>query len=86
MFRHSATEFVLTAARPNLGWLDSHRGAMRVELEDVSDDYGILAVQGPRSRVVLAGLAPGMASPGSRRRRPSSDTSSTPRRRSARRR
>ena len=26
------------------------RGRLRVEIEDVSDDYGILAVQGPRSR------------------------------------
>ena len=58
VFRHSPTDFLLTAARPNLGWLDSHRGSLRVTLEDVSDDYGILAVQGPRSRTVLAALAP----------------------------
>ena len=31
---------------------------MRVELEDVSDDFGMLAVQGPRSRAVLASLMP----------------------------
>ncbi len=58
VFRHSATDFLLTAARPNLGWLDAHRGRLRVELEDVSDEHGILAVQGPRSRTVLATLAP----------------------------
>src|SRR3712207_1617145 len=57
-FRHSETEFLLTAARPNLGWFEGLRGRLRVELEDVSDDFGILAVQGPRSREVLASLAP----------------------------
>ena len=58
VFRHSPTDFLLTAARPNLGWLEAHRGRLRVDLEDVSDEHGILAVQGPRSRTVLATLAP----------------------------
>src|SRR4051794_2583811 len=58
VFRHSPTEFLLTAARPNLGWLETHRGRSRVTLEDVSDEYGVLAVQGPRSRVVLSALMP----------------------------
>ena len=58
VFRHSETDFLLTAARPNLGWFSDLRGRLRVELEDVSDDYGILAVQGPRSRAVLSALMP----------------------------
>ena len=58
VFRHSETDFLLTAARPNLGWFTDLRGRLRVELEDVSDDYGILAVQGPRSRTVLSALMP----------------------------
>jgi aminomethyltransferase len=58
VFRHSDDDFVLTAARPNLGWLDSHRGRLSLTIEDVSDDFGILAVQGPRSRTVLSGLGP----------------------------
>jgi aminomethyltransferase len=58
VFRHSANDFLLTAARPNLGWFQSLVGRMRVALEDVTDDYGILAVQGPRSRTVLAQLMP----------------------------
>jgi aminomethyltransferase len=58
VFRHSETDFLLTAARPNLGWFSDLRGRLRVELEDVSENYGILAVQGPRSRAVLAGLMP----------------------------
>jgi aminomethyltransferase len=58
VFRHSGTDFLLTAARPNLGWFSDLRGRLRVTLEDVSDDYGILAVQGPRSRAVLSTLMP----------------------------
>ncbi len=62
VFRHSETDFLLTAARPNLGWFSDLRGRLRVELEDVSEDYGILAVQGPRSRTVLSELMPEAAS------------------------
>ena len=62
VLRHSPTDFVLTAARPGLGWLEGHRGRLRVELEDVSDAHGILAVQGPRSRAALAALAPEIGS------------------------
>jgi aminomethyltransferase len=57
-FRHSDDEFLLTAARPNLGWFESHVGRLRVRFEDVSDDFGILAVQGPRSRTALSALMP----------------------------
>jgi aminomethyltransferase len=57
-FRHSETDFLLTAARPNLGYFADLARGMRVSLEDVSDQYGMLAVQGPRSRAVLAALMP----------------------------
>jgi aminomethyltransferase len=57
-FRHSENDFLFTAARPNLAWFHSHVGRLQVKLEDVSDDYGVLAVQGPRSRTLLAQLAP----------------------------
>ena len=40
--------------RPTLAGSSDLGGRLRVQLEDVSDDYGILAVQGPRSRAVLA--------------------------------
>src|SRR3954447_13124620 len=56
VFRHSENDFLLTSARPALGWFADLGARMRVELEDVSDDYGMLAVQGPRSRAVLATL------------------------------
>jgi aminomethyltransferase len=55
-FRHSDDDFLLTAARPNLSWFQSLAGRLRVAIEDVSDGYGILAVQGPRSRTVLGEL------------------------------
>jgi aminomethyltransferase len=58
VFRHSESDFLLTAARPNLGWFADHAGRLRVSIEDVSDDFGILAVQGPRSRAVLSSLMP----------------------------
>ena len=58
VFRHSESDFLLTAARPSLGWLAGLAGRLRVTLEDVSDDYGVLAVQGPRSRAVLSALMP----------------------------
>jgi len=58
LFRHADDDWLLTAADPNLGYLDSLVGRLRVSIEDVSADYGVLAVQGPRSRAILATLAP----------------------------
>ena len=53
----------MTAARPMLSWLTSHEYGGRVAIEDVTDDYAMLAVQGPRSRDVLAGLVPEVDGP-----------------------
>jgi aminomethyltransferase len=58
VFRHSDDDWLLTSADPNLGYLESMVGRQRVSIEDVSPDYGMLAVQGPRSREILARLAP----------------------------
>jgi aminomethyltransferase len=58
VFRHSADEFFLSAARPALSWFQELGSGLRVQLEDVTDDYGMLAVQGPRSRAVLSALMP----------------------------
>jgi aminomethyltransferase len=58
VFRHSDDDWLLTAADPNLGYLESLVGRQRVAIEDVSDAYGMLAVQGPRSREILAKVAP----------------------------
>jgi aminomethyltransferase len=59
LLRHGRQEFVLTAAEPNLGWFrDLVRRGDDVEIEDVSDAFAVLALQGPRSRRLLAGLEP----------------------------
>ncbi len=58
VFRHSADDFLLTAAEPNLSYFQNLIGHERVEITEVTDDYATLAVQGPRSRTVLAELAP----------------------------
>jgi len=58
VFRHSETEFMLTCAEPNLGYFRDLVGRLDVRLEDVTTGYGILAVQGPRSREILARIAP----------------------------
>jgi len=57
VLRLSTDEFLLTAAEPNLAYLRGLIGYDRVEIEDVSDDFAALAVQGPRSRQILANLA-----------------------------
>jgi len=56
VFRHGANDFFLTAAEPNSGYFADLIGKLDVEIVDVSDDYGVLAVQGPRSREVLSEL------------------------------
>jgi aminomethyltransferase len=58
VFRHSADEFFLTAARPTMSWFQELGTGLRVELEDATEGYGMLAVQGPKSRVVLNSLMP----------------------------
>ena len=58
LFRLSDTEFFLTAAEPNLSYLRGLVGRLAVTVEDVSPAYALLAVQGPRSREILAGVAP----------------------------
>ena len=62
LFRHSSDEFMLTAAEPNLWFLQSQIGPLDVDVIDVSADYGMLAVQGPRSREILSTLAPEVSS------------------------
>ncbi len=61
LFRYSANDFMLTCAEPNLGYLSDLVGGSAVQLDEVSADYGLLAVQGPRSRDILAALTPDAA-------------------------
>ncbi|MBK8906199.1 MAG: aminomethyl transferase family protein [Anaerolineaceae bacterium] len=56
VLRLNDDEFLLTAAEPNLLYFSNLIGRRRVEISDISREYGILAVQGPHSRTVLAQL------------------------------
>ncbi len=59
LLRHAEDEFTLTAAEPNLAYFADLRGPRdQVEIEDVSDDWAVLALQGPRSRMLLERLDP----------------------------
>ena len=61
ILRPGRDEFLLTAAEPNLAYFEDLIGRDRVTIEEVSDDIGVLAVQGPRSRDLLARLVPAVA-------------------------
>jgi aminomethyltransferase len=58
VFRHSDNEFFMTTAEPNLGYFRDLVGRLDVAIEDVTEDFAMLAVQGPRSREILAKVAP----------------------------
>jgi aminomethyltransferase len=65
LLRHAAQEFVLTSAEPNLAYFADLVGRRDdVTIEDVSDEYAVLALQGPRSRTILASLEAGVAALG----------------------
>jgi aminomethyltransferase len=62
ILRPATDEFLLTAAEPNLAYFEDLIGRRDdAAIEDVSDDYGILALQGPRSCRLLAALVPAVA-------------------------
>jgi aminomethyltransferase len=45
--------FRMTAAEPNLRWLQDNAGGLEVKVEDVSESVAALALQGPASRAIL---------------------------------
>ncbi len=51
-------EYLLTSAEPNLAYFDDLVGRHEVTIEDVSEEWAVLAVQGLRSRRILCTLAP----------------------------
>jgi aminomethyltransferase len=61
VLRLGPDEFLLTAAEPNLAYLEGLKGRLDVGIEEVSDDWAVLAVQGPRSRALLGTLTPDVA-------------------------
>ncbi|HEY8436991.1 MAG TPA: aminomethyltransferase family protein, partial [Candidatus Limnocylindrales bacterium] len=60
VFRTGADDYLMTCAEPNLAYFEDLAGRRRVSFEDVSDAFGVLAIQGPKSREILASLAPGV--------------------------
>ncbi len=61
VLRHGPDEYVLTAAEPNLAYLEELVGRLDVGIDDVSEDWAVLAIQGPRSRGLLGALTPDAA-------------------------
>ncbi len=49
-------EYLLTSAEPNLAWFADRIGRLDARVEEASDEIGALALQGPRSRDLLAQL------------------------------
>ena len=58
VLRHGPEEFLLTAAEPNLAYFEALTGRLDVGIEEVSDEWAVLAIQGPRSRALLGTLTP----------------------------
>ncbi len=48
--------FRLTAAEPNLRWLEGNARGLDVAIEDVSESMVALSLQGPASRAILGGI------------------------------
>jgi aminomethyltransferase len=61
VLRHATDDYMLTSAEPNFAYFADAVGRHRVEIEDVSEQFGVLAVQGPSSRAILSGLDPRVA-------------------------
>lgn len=58
VMRLAGDDFLLTSARPNLSYFEDLAGRLQVTVDDVSDYYAVLAVQGPRARRVLEQVCP----------------------------
>ena len=59
--RRGTDEYLLTTAEPNYAYFADRIGRLAVTMEEVSLEEGTLAVQGPRSRDLLARLVPAVA-------------------------
>jgi aminomethyltransferase len=57
--RLGESHFRVAAVDPALGWFELNAEGMDVEIDDVSESVGVVALQGPRSRQVLGRLADG---------------------------
>jgi aminomethyltransferase len=55
--RLDETTFRFTAAEPNMRWLHKNAFRLDVDVDDISEAYGALALQGPLSRAILNAVA-----------------------------
>ncbi len=62
ILRLSADEFLLTTAEPNMAYFSDLAGRFQVDIVDTTYEMAAFAVQGPKSRQILANLAPEMES------------------------
>ena len=60
ILRKGKDEYLLTSAEPNFAWFADRIGRLNVTIEEQSSDIGTLALQGPRSRALLAKVVPQM--------------------------
>jgi len=51
-------EYWLTAAEPNLAYFESLLGRLDATIEDMTEDWGVMSVQGPYAGDLLAAVAP----------------------------
>jgi aminomethyltransferase len=58
--RLSETEFRLTAADPNLRWFQDAGCGLKATVSDISTDLAALALQGPKSRLILTEVVRGV--------------------------
>lgn len=61
ILRLAPNEFILTAAEPNLAYFEGLIGRLDAGIEEVTDDWAILSVQGPRAAALLGTLTPDVA-------------------------
>ena len=61
ILRTGPSEYLLTAAEPNLAYFEGLVGRRDVAIEEVTDQWGVLSIQGPRSRALLGTLTPDVA-------------------------
>jgi aminomethyltransferase len=54
--RLDAQRFRLTSAEPSYRWLKMNAVGLAVQIDDVSDHIGALALQGPKSRLILESI------------------------------
>jgi len=51
-------EYLLTAAEPNLAYFEGLLGRLDATIEDVTEEWGVLSIQGPYARDLVEAVAP----------------------------